>query len=527
MSYTIVLGTGISATAWLASLRERGDITVVGGKHLWQKMEPQHRMGQPEPLLTGNLLPGRRDFHQNDAGTFMLARDFAEIVDATLRRYSSIRIPSSIVTAILPARGGYEVKVNIQGIPSSLFATNVVVALGAGPARALTAFSANGEVDVDVAAMNGRVVAGTDFLSPDWRMPGGGPAEGRTVAAYGGSATAAWVVEQAGVRAMQVVAWFTRPGRGDKAWDVGARFQEAFPAGGRNQQVKVDSENIRSVLKLTKVELVGEKLFLVAQGEQGEQGEAWMLTVDLLVYALGADHLGVDGIREMLEPGLRKRLVAFYDRNHAISAGKSLLAIGTEDRSLMIVGSAMSSRAGFGGKGADLAVQSDPGAKMSDLGTYADISKTLPLAARPTEGIAMVMAGLEALNEYMPVRVHRDNYAWDINFNTSNRTQLAAWVADTTDLEPFAANLAVALIIHLRSSLGTPYGLTRVQVQTVLGIAGAVVKRTRHTIPKWDDWRLKIDQIGMTDKYIAEFVNKITADPVWVRRLAGHGHSKL
>lgn len=524
MSYTIVIGTGISATAWLASLREHRDITVLGGKHLWQKMEPQHRMGQPEPLLTGNLLPGRRDFHPSDAGTFMHARDFAEIVDATLRRYSSIRIPSSIVTAILPATGGYEVRVNIQGIPSALFATHVVVALGAGPARALTTFSANGEKNVNVAAMNGRVVAGTDFLSPDWRMPGGGPAEGRTVAVYGGSATAAWVVEQAGVRKMQVVSWFTRPGRGDKAWDVGARFQEAFPAGGRNQQVKVDSENLRSVRELTKVELAGERLFLVAQGAQGE---TWMLAVDLLVYALGADHSGVDGIREKLAPGLHERLVAFYDRNHAISAGKSLLAIGTEDRSLMIVGSAMSSRAGFGGKGTDLAVKGDPGAKMSGLGTYADISKTLPPAARPTEGIAMVMAGLEALNEYMPVQVHQDKYAWDINFNTSNRTQLAAWVADTTDLEPFAANLAVALIIHLRSSLGTPYGLTRVQVQTVLGIAEAVVKRTRRTIPNWDDWRLKIDQIRMTDKYVAELVDTIAADPVWARMLAGQPPSKL
>jgi hypothetical protein len=168
MSDTIVIGTGISATAWLASLRERGDITVLGGRHLWQQMDPQHRMGQPTPLLTGNLLPGQRRLRPQDRGTFMLASDFAEIVDETLQRHHRVRIPGSIVTAILPAKEGYEVKVNIQGIPRELFAASVVVALGPGPSRALTVRSDGQEVDVDVDAMQGRVVGGTEFLSPEW-----------------------------------------------------------------------------------------------------------------------------------------------------------------------------------------------------------------------------------------------------------------------------------------------------------------------------------------------------------------------
>jgi len=77
---TIVIGTGISAAAYLASLRpngpgrsqgqvsgpptrqDLGKIGVTGGKDLWKQVDPTHQMGQPEPLLTGNLLGESRGF---------------------------------------------------------------------------------------------------------------------------------------------------------------------------------------------------------------------------------------------------------------------------------------------------------------------------------------------------------------------------------------------------------------------------------------------------------------------------------
>lgn len=552
MRYTIVIGTGISATAWLASLRGRDHVTVMGGSHLWQQMDPQHQMGQPAPLLTGNLLPGPRRLLPQDRGTFMLSRDFARIVDATLRHHHHARIPSSLVTRILPVQIAdyrYVVEVAVQGVPYRFLCHNVVVALGPGPSRALTVKRGGEDEDVNVGAMQGRVVGGTEFLSPTWRMPGGGTGENRTVAVYGGSATASWAVEQAEIRGMVVRSWFTRPGSGASAWDAGARFRDAFPAGNRNQGVQQRFANIREVRKLVRVQLLEPMVGTpcIAITFEGQDGETRVEIVDLLVYALGADHLGEGGIREMIGGDLHNRLVAFYDRNQVISVSRSLLAIGTPDRSLMIVGSALSSRAGFGGDGPDLTLQNgDPGS-LNGLGSYASIAETLPQAARPAEGIAMVMAGVEALNEFIPARqvgnasamfsnnhgqdvLHPINFQWDINFNTSNRTQLAAWVAQTTDLDPFAANVAVALLVRLRSSARNTFGLTDPQVQTVLDFAGAAAAETRRLNPGeneslLDRSRRSVDRDATrgTDVYIDAWVNHMTTDAQWVQTWARAG----
>lgn len=227
-----------------------------------------------------------------------------------------------------------------------------------------------------------------------------------------------------------------------------------------------------------------------------------------------------------LHASIPPNLIPYWDYNRTISDDASLLAIGTPDRTLMIVGAAMCSKAGLGNldKMKVKVVQLDK--SLKPLGNYTDISRSLPPAARPPEGIAMVMAGIEALNGFMPVtpatrrRPDRSTTGRDINFNTSNRTQLAVWVAHVTDIDPFSANLAVALIVKLRG--GMTLGLSDAQVEIILDRAQEWVRFYRGFNPGMDKNRLIIDKGYKDDTYLNMHCTLLTTDPwmleVWRRR---------
>jgi len=560
---TIIIGTGISAVAYAATARREvlGNTHVLGGRDLWHSVGREHRMGQPQVLLTGSVLGGPREFrgyespHASPRG-FMEAGAFADLLSHHLRRNTSALLPSTCVTRIRRGDWGYEVyfSQNFWGPRFHFvgFTENVVVAMGAGPPRPLMAGD-DGRLEVDVGGMDGRVVGGTEFMDPNWRMPGGEVMADRSVAVYGGSASAAWAVEQAAVRGMRVAVWFTRPGRGDEAWDPAARFRDAFPAGGRNEAVERAYADVRRVLQLRNVEL--------ARGETGpyvrltfldDRRQELVQPVDLLVYALGAEHTADRGIRAILSRELNDELVPYYDRNFAISSGQSLLAMGTPDRSLMVVGSAMSSAAGFP---ADRLTVGDPERRLQTVASYREISATLPASARPTEGIAMVMASIEALNEFIPARprtggrvrwyitpervtatpsgpgqpsrgsrnpgaglstFHQIDFDWDINFNTVNRTQLAVYFAQKTDLHPFVATLAVALIVRLRGHPRHTFGLRGDQIRAIVAAAGESWNRTVRTFPDFEAQRLASDRTYGADRYLESCVDHLARDPEWL-----------
>ncbi|HEV3315886.1 MAG TPA: hypothetical protein VG488_02910 [Candidatus Angelobacter sp.] len=546
MPTTVVIGTGISAAAYLLSVsRDLGHITALGNPDLWNQMDPQHRMGQPTPLLTGNLLGhGRVDRgfsrtpRQNE---FMRAGVFATVMRHYLRTRSHLRVPGSLVENIvrLPNRQ-YRVRFSAERERFYTDVDNVIVAMGGGPSRALMA-GEDGRLEVNVSGMGGYVVGGNEFLSPAWTMPHG-DCRGKDVVVYGGSATAAWVVEMAEMRRMNVVCWFTRPDERTGNWDPDSRFEPAFPAGGRNARLEVAYQDRRVVRRLTHIKFYPGANFL-GMTFRNQAGEKILLVADLFVYALGFEHTRDAGVRRMLDQAIQDQLVAFYDRNLAISARPSLLAVGTPDSSLMIVGSAMSSSAGFGG--GELTLQGDPTQRLSTLARYADISNTLPPSARPTEGIAMVMASVEALNEYIPVTVARNarvvtyttprlthtgelnpyggrqrrrivDFEWDINYNTSNRTQLAVYLAQTTDLNPFAANLAVALIVHLRTRAQNVFGLSDPQVQLIIAVAEGFVRAARALDPNLEVTRYLNDRLLGADRFITLCMDFMTTDPTWV-----------
>lgn len=556
MPKTLIIGMGISAVAFLQSMNRTGDdhVTTAGGPELWQRVGGDHKMGQPTPLLTGNLLSGPRKFDAPPVPgqNFMLARDFARLLDEHLRAKSQVSLPGDWVENIARAGSeGYLVSIK-QGKSSAHHQFDkVIIAVGPGPARPLMAGD-DGKLAVDVQSMGGHVIGGTEFMSPTWTMPGKGGAG--IVAVYGGSATAAWAVELAILRRMHVTLWFTRSGEGKDAWNVEKRFSEAFPPGERNTGVERETKDVRKVLKLKDVRFHKLKIAssFVMLELLDEHGTTVLHPVDLLVYALGSAHAADAGLRQMLAKDIQDNLVPFYDRNFAISSKPALLGVGMADRSLMIVGSAMSSSGGFNLDKLFGKLDGEEQALIRKLAPYRDISESLPPAARPTEGIAMVMAGIEALNTFMPAtpapggrqpsynppknitamktgpsqldrgapnpahgqpQTHALDFKWDINFNTSNRTQLAAYLAQTTDLTPLAANLAVALIVRLRAQARNPLGLTNGQVNFIIQRADWFADAQQKYNQNIDQRRKEYDHRWGADWYLNVLVDLMTQDP--------------
>jgi hypothetical protein len=478
---TLIIGSGISATTYAATFPRAEDEQVImtSGPHLWEQLDANHIMGQPKALLVGQTLGTNRDRRLPkgplDPKSYMRAGEFAAalakkketVVDDYLLHWSWVQRVSKAPT------GGYLVKVSNlcpKGVISrssemEIHFDRVVFAPGPGPNRPLTLSTDKDPDKVDVKAMRGHVVAGDDFMSAAWKPPDTlMPA--REVAVMGGSATAAWVVELAKLRGYKVILWYTRPDNNTndpaKKWDVTSRFAAAFPDGWRNQAVQRDFANERKVLDLKGVYLRGRNgKHHLALWFNNQSGGVELYPADLLIYSLGYEHTATEGVRAILDANIQEEMVAFYDRDRAISDDQCLLAVGVPDGSLLVVGSGMVSKFGFQVK--------DVTKLGSKVATYADIKKTLPPASQPTEGIAMLMAGIEAFNRYMPVEVTPKGLSWNINFNLCNRTQLAAFVAQQfTDLPPFAANLAVALIIKLRAHKGNTHGLTDEVVSRIL-----------------------------------------------------------
>lgn len=555
MPTTIVIGMGISAVAYLRSIDRRplGTTTVLGGPDLWNRLDPHHAMGQPRQLLTGNLLGNRptdRNFSTRPTpGTFLSAGIFADAMDSHMRETGAVTAPGSFVKSITKSGRVYTVHFAWLGFNWHVPCDNVIIATGPGVERPLKGGD-DGKLDINVPGFGGRVVNGNDFMSPTWKMPGDTPMKDAIIAVYGGSATAAWVVELAEMRGLYVDLWFTRAADGPKGWDPISRFEAAFPAGGRNSRIQENYLGRRMVLKLTNVEdrNAGKSILL---SFKNEQNVALEMPAALLVYALGAEHTVTTGVGAMLDPTLRSAMIPYYDRNYALSGTPSILAVGTPDGSLMIVGAAMSSVAGFG-KHPGMMEYRDPQDKIKTLQPYSKIADSLPSAARPAEGIAMVMAGVEALNSYMPAwsrgvnasyytpdrttapqsrmpdgrptglprgsvnpysgrrTTHETSFEWDINFNTSNRTQLAAYIAQTTDLSPLAANIAVSLLVRLRTMKANALGLGLDQVNTIVRSAEAyaaeIVRLNPDLETKRRYWEKQLGIDGHLDVMVDHFV---------------------
>lgn len=214
----------------------------------------------------------------------------------------------------------------------------------------------------------------------------------------------------------------------------------------------------------------------------------------------------------MVDESLVKQLEPLKDQNRMISDGSGVLAWATPKRDLVIIGSATFN---FQDKAFNKNVQTAPMA-------------TLPPNAQVPDGIAVAISTIEALNAYMPVKpvggpvdlskqslkqAASQKVTWNINFNTSNRTQIAAYLADKTDVDAFTANLQVAMIVYLRSK--NNFGLNDDQVSLILKTVEQTVKGLRSSNPDLEASRVKIDKTFGVDWSLDGYVKVMTENQAW------------
>jgi hypothetical protein len=309
---------------------------------------------------------------------------------------------------------------------------------------------------------------------------------------YGGSATASWVAEMALLRGYKVTAWWTRlskePGNKNDPVD---RFATAFPAGDRNCVVNDYLKGVRGVYDIDFIFDAGKNQdvprFMIAGRDKDNKVSAFP-HAHQIVMCLGSDtdetfkkFFG----NKYRNPDGGLKFYPKYDRNYALAgdsmAERRLLGFGTEKNEILILGAAVATTF-------DLAKD----AGISRAVNFGSIADTLPRALAPDQGIGVLTASIEAFNEFMPIEVtgqerdyeqpkfhqceHEHKYVpnaentkkhkhvtnrdikWNINFNTANRTQLAAYFASETVHSATVANFIVALIVAFRSF--TTHGLT-------------------------------------------------------------------
>jgi hypothetical protein len=536
----IIIGAGTSAAVFRKAISQTIDEEVftnpraalvklsqtvqVGQTEPWHR-RGQHKMGQPASIVGGQMLPGSERSYQQATGKpeqviseqfvadflkgFQTSSTFAEQLDRLQQingqRDQALVFDRQTVKRVARStimRDYIDVTLSNDMV---LHGTQVIIATGPGAEKQYPANMFTGDKPLDW-----QVLSGPDFMES--RPPEGARYDlgtrPWTVAVSGGSATAAWSVETALIRGYRVETWFQRLAeKGDN--DKQTRFAAAFPPGNRNFMVRSVLNEVGRVINLTKIEVVAgtnalvwpRRVVALTFGDKEPP-----IYVDQFVYSIGSDFDGAGAIGPMLSTELKNELRPYRDFDRVVSDdGSAVLALGTDDRSLFIVGSAVFNA--IGATAMHTALDNTKTAKATYQNVtganYAQIAKTLPESAVPPEGIGLIMASIEAFTNFMPVakgtqtatftvpqnltekgKTHLPNpragqkvtldtrFEWDINLNTANRNQIAAWIASTTDLTPCAANLAVALIVEIRAK--RTFGLQNERIEMIKAVSSDV-----------------------------------------------------
>ncbi|MBX3656415.1 MAG: hypothetical protein KF686_19745 [Ramlibacter sp.] len=512
----VVVGQGTASEVFQGTVGADGYHTIaIGPTGLWAVLPNTHRMGQPSHLLT---LPGQQvPAFQAPTGTstvglsrFMDVHSYQSGLEALALKTSQasgrLQFPGAKVTDIERDEGTGNVRVRVTGLPeptaTGFVAEQVIVASGIGPQKtpADAGITVTGVPD-DTLGFK-QMEEGIDYLTHPDQL-------GRVTIAYGGGATGAWVAHELAERWDQVDwCWMARMG--------GEGFARSTLPGDRNARIlSFTGKQIRRNIVAAEYVAAGSvtpatldaaavpprsmiKLTIERQGQLRAD-----VYVDKLIYSIGG-HPGARGsVASMLDDALVSELEPVRDQNRMVSDGSGTLAWATPKRDLIIVGA---STYNFTEPFFNKAKQPAP---MS----------TLPTNAQVPDGIAVIVSTIEALNQYMPVEERMDGgLDWTINFNTSNQTQIAAFLASTTDLEPYAANLAVALIIHFRSN--TTFGIEDRHVQFICRTCERAVAMLRSTVPNFDTTRLANDKRLGVEAAQAAMIARMVSEhwtPVWRR----------
>ena len=519
----VIIGQGTASEVYqFTGSQGEFETIVIGPRGLWSVLPATHAMGQPPHLLAlpGQQVPG---FQAPTGKTPQGLQKFLDVntYQSNLRELSKsqtgprVEYPNLKVTSIEPGdNDSLMVKVTDPTCPSlaGFKADQVVIASGIGPQKQLPDVKIPVEGTPDTTLGFKQIEEGIDYLTHADRL-------GNEVIVYGGAATGAWVAAEVYEHMQHKKDWH------DWYWMAapgGSGFSKSVLPGDRNAAI-VQQTQFQKRYEIKKaVYRAKEELRKASDGDsgrpdrpmveltlKGEQGNEFPYFVDQLIFCIGGNPASSGSIAAMLDDSLIAKLAPLEDQNRMVSDGKGVLAWSTPKRDLIIIGAATFN---FQEPFFKKQVQAAPMA-------------TLPPNAQVPDGIAVAISTIEALNAYMPVKPlgvptgpgfaqsAAQKVKWNINFNTSNRTQIAAYIASTTDTEPFTANLQVALIVYLRSK--NNFGLNESQVELILKNVADNIRILRGNNPDLDAKRLGIDKVLGPDKHLQFYIDAMTQSDSW------------
>lgn len=409
MPTRLIIGAGVSAAVFLNTSSDGYKTVVVGEDGLWAKLV-EHSMGQPAHLLhlPGSPPPSFTVANgEMNLDNFLSSGVFQQGVSKIVNGSRYGHNPSRKVRRIsksLTQPGNY---VAWFDTTHALIVEKIVIATGIGAQRQPPKIIGTPAPGIEYS----QVIEGIRFLeNAEQQIPN------IDRAIYGGSATAAWVVDIASKHSPKMN-WFARPS--------GNKFAGAVLPGARNAKIieLCETHDLRLLKEVTEVEYVGERLHIHVKGED------FCYIADQFIYSLGGDDnpTVTDHIYQVMDPDIRDDLYPILDTSGALdSQRKSVLALGTSDKGVIIVGAATYNLTAL---------------TNSALGEPAPTKKNpapmehLPWNAQVPDGIAVVVASISALNHYIPIKqrlTHNYKNIYQEYAITENNTNIN--VADANQL---------------------------------------------------------------------------------------------
>lgn len=524
----VIIGQGTASEVYqYTGTQGEYETVVIGPKGLWAVLPQTHAMGQPPHLLTlpGQKVPGFQ------APTGKNLQGLAKFLDVNTYQ-SNLQLLSANnvgqrkefanckVTGIEPTGDG-QIWVKVSDPTNPDFppfkADQVILASGIGPQKKLqdVGIPIEGVGEPEETLGFAQMEEGIDYLTHPDKL-------GDEVVVYGGGATGAWVAAEVfehmkTKKDPEAWGWMAAPG--------GSGYSKSDLPGDRNAlildqkkyqiryEIKKAVYRAKDSIRATVQDVEGSPSRpMVELTLKGETGNEFTKLVDQVIFCIGGNPSAWGSIAKLLDFRLLNQLQPLKDQNRMVSDGSGTLAWATPKKEVIIVGAAAFN---FVSKTYDKTVQSAP---MSFL----------PPNAQVPDGIAVAVSTIEAMNAFMPVvpvggpvdlnqQKFKDAAAqkvkWNINFNTSNRTQIAAYLASTTDTDPFTANLQVAAIVYLRSK--NNFGLDEKQIQLIMKMIADDIAHLRKTVTNFDERRKSQEKTLGVDKRFADYLNVYTQNTVW------------
>lgn len=505
--HRIIIGQGTASQVYQFTGRQ-GDLEtlVIGPEGLWGTLPEGHAMGQPPHLLalpgqpvpafqtaSGKTAEGLKGFQ--DVKTF---QGNVQQLAQTNPVPAQNKFPNTKVKKIAKGLLGLDVSVECNGREYTIGAEQVIFATGIGPQQTpeMAKITVKGTPDTSLPFK--QMEEGIEYLAHADKL-------GQVVVVYGGAATGAWVAAEVNAHLGD---------RGDWIWVTRSDFSKSELPGDRNHKILAIEAHQRKECSIQ------EAVYYAKSAFYSDADISWpprpMIRLllkkgstptpfwcDQLIYCIGRNPGAEGSIAEILGP-LKDTLVPIRDKNSMVSDGNGVLAWGTSDRrSIMIVGSATFNFLTTSDKAQDAPMD------------------MLPPNAQVPDGIAVTVSTIEALNEYMPLEgFDTPREKWNINLNTSNRTQIAAEIARNTDLDPFTANLFVAMITYMRGK--NNFGLdTRSKQEGGRDHAGLILHEVKDFVAlmrksgTFDNVRKILERMYGVDKILFNYIECMTTADVW------------